>query len=122
MINSLFKEFRGNISNSSSTGNALNKDREVQQSVMEQDFYTTDAAEKIYIGMRETLGYADKKNAIKRDDSTIVLKITLTEAVASDLQILIQGQRMDQYVYQKRQGGNLLKFCEYKINPDKKSR
>ena len=72
--------------------------------------------------MRETIGYTAKKYAIKRDDSTIVLKIIPREAAASNLQVLIQGEGMGEYVYQKRQGGNLLKFYEYKIIPDKKSR
>lgn len=75
---------------------------------------TTDAAEKIYINIRETLGYTGKNYAKRRDNSTIILKITLREAAASNLQVLIQGQGMNECIYQNGQGGNLLKFYEYK--------
>lgn len=59
---------------------------------------------------------------MKRDESTITIKITLKEVAATNLQVLIQDQGIKKYVYEKRQGGNLIQFYKYKINPDKKSR
>ena len=69
----------------------------------------------------ETLCYTGQKDAIKRDDSTITIKITLKKAAVTNLQVLIQGQSIGEYIYENGQGENLLQFYEYKINSDKKS-
>lgn len=40
--------------------------------------------------MRKALGYSGQKDAIKRDDSTITIKITLKEVTTTNFQVLIQ--------------------------------
>lgn len=62
--------------------------------------------------MRETLGYTGQKDEMKRDDSTITIKITLKEAAATNLQVLIQGQGIREYIYDKQKGWNMLQFSE----------
>ena len=63
--------------------------------------------------MRETLGYTGQKDGMKRDDSTtITIKITLKEAAATNLQVLIQGQGIREYIYDKQKGRNMLQFSE----------
>ena len=121
---SLYRQFRASISKGASTGNALNtsKNKEVQQTTRFYKFFTKDAADKIYIDMRETLGYTGQKDATKRDDSMITINITLEEAAATNLQVLIQGQGIREYIYKKWEGGNMLQFYEYKTNSGKKSR
>ena len=99
----LYRQFRASISNGASTGNALDTsyNKEVQQATRFYKFFTKDAADKIYIDMRETLGYTGQKDATKRDDSMITIKITLKEAAATNLQVLTQGQGIGEYVYEK---------------------
>ena len=55
---SLYRKFRAYISNGASTVNVLDSsyNKEMQQATKFYKFFTKDAAEKIYIDMRETLG------------------------------------------------------------------
>ena len=53
---------------------SLNK--EEQQATERRDFFTNQSSEKLYIDMRETLGYTGNKDFMKRDDSTIIVRIT----------------------------------------------
>ena len=51
--------------------------------------------------MRETLGYTGQKNQMKKDYSTITIKMILKEVAATNLQVLIQGQGIGECVYEK---------------------
>ena len=60
--------------------------------------------------MRERRGYTGNKDPIKR-----------TIAAAHDLDVLIAGQGIGEYVYESRKDGNKLQIYEYKVVPDTNS-
>ena len=64
---SLCRQLRAYISNVTSTSNALDSsyNKEVQQATKFCKFFTKDAAEKIYIDMKKTLGYTGQKDPKK---------------------------------------------------------
>ena len=74
----LYRQHCTYISNSSSTKTMLNfsLNKEEQQATERRDFFTNQSSEKLYIDMRETLGYTGNKDSMKRDDSTIIVRIT----------------------------------------------
>ena len=69
----------------------------------------------------ETLGDTGNKNPVKKDDSTITARITLKNAAAQDLDILIARQGISDYIYKGRKDGNKLQMYEYKVVLDANS-
>ena len=98
---------------------SLNK--EVQQIAGRLDFITNRSSEKLYRDMRETLGYTGNKDPMKRDGSTIKVRITLRNAATHNLDVLIAGQSIGELVYESRKEGNKLQMYECKVVQDTNS-
>ena len=58
---------------------------------------------------------------MKKDDSTITARITLKNAAAQDLDILIARQGIGDYIYKGRKNGNKLQMYKYKVVLDANS-
>ena len=80
----LFDQFRAYISNMASTKNALDfsVNKECQQAAQRHEYFTNQKSERIYMDMRNTLGFTGRKDSMERDDSAINIKITLCGAAA----------------------------------------
>ena len=94
---------------------------EVQQTVQLRDYFTTAASERLYIDMRDSLGATGKKDAMKRNDSSVKVEISLKEAAPHDLDIIVLGQGYGEYVIESNSDGNMIQFFEYKVVEDDNS-
>ena len=73
---------------------------EVQETIQQRDFFTTNASERLYIDMRNSLGCTSKKEPMKRDDSSIKVEILLRDATKYDLDVTVVGQGFSEFVYE----------------------
>ena len=71
----LYRQYCAQISNSSNTKTILDfsLNKKVQQAKERLDFLTNRNLEKLYIDMKETLGYTGNKDTMKRDNSRLQL-------------------------------------------------
>ena len=100
----------------------FSKNQEVQQTVQLRDYFTTAAWERLYIDMRDSLGATGKKDAMKRNDSSVKVEISLKEAAPHDLDIMVFGQGYGEYVFESNSDGNMIQFFEYKVVEDDNSK
>ena len=77
----------------------FSNNHEIQETVQLRDLFTTSAAERLYVDKRDSLGANGKKDAMKRNDSSIKVEISLREAATTDLDIMVYGQGYGEYVY-----------------------
>ena len=72
--------------------------------------------------MRDSLGATGKKDAMKRNDSSVKVEILLKEAAPHDLDIMVFGQGYGEYVFESNSDGNMIQFFEYKVVEDDNSK
>ena len=65
----------------------FSNNQEVQETIQQRDFFTTNAFERLYMDMRNSLGYTGKKDPMKRDDSSIYVEILVKDAAENDLDV-----------------------------------
>ena len=120
----LYRQYCAYISNRPSNQTMLDfsKNQEVQQTVQLRDYFTTAASERLYIDMRDSLGATGKKDAMKRNDSSVKVEISLKEAAPHDLDIMVFGQGYGEYVFESNSDGNMIQFFEYKVVEDDNSK
>ena len=120
----LYRQYCAYISNRPSNQTMLDfsKNQEVQQTVQLRDYFTTAASERLYIDMRDSLGATGKKDAMKRNNSSVKVEILLKEAAPHDLDIMVFGQRYGEYVFESNSDGNMIQFFEYKVVEDDNSK
>ena len=58
------------------------KNNEIYQEITEEDKFTDDTEDRIYIDMRRSKGYTDELEKLDRDDSGLAVTIVLKEAAA----------------------------------------
>ena len=90
----------------------FSKNQEVQKTIQLRDYFTTVASERIYVDMRDSLGVAGKKDAMKRNDASVKLEISLKEAALRNLDIMMFGQGYGEYVFESNSDGNMIQFFE----------
>ena len=78
----------------------FSNNQEVQETIQRRDFFTTNASERLYIDMRNSLGYTSKKDPMKRDGSSIKTEISPRDAAEYDLDVTVVGQRFGEFVYE----------------------
>ena len=96
----------------------FSNNHEVQETVRLKDFFTTSAAERLYVDMRDSLGATGRKDAMKHNDSSIKVEILLREAATTDLDIMVYSQGYGEYVYVSNEDGNMIQLYEYKVVED----
>ena len=99
---------------------SLNK--ECRQAAQRHEFFTNQESERIYIDMRNTLGFTGQKDPMKRDDSAINVKITLRSAAARNLKVIISGQEYGQFLYERGNKGTIMSMYEYKVTSEETKR
>ena len=68
------------------------KNNDIYRELIEEDDYFSDEIdERVYIDMRRSNGYTDELEKINRDDSGIALNIKLKKAAAKKLRFRITG-------------------------------
>ena len=119
-----YKQYLAYISNRGSTLTMLDfsNNQEVQETIQRRDFFTANASERIYIDMRNSLGYTGKKDPMKRDGSSINVETSLRDAVEYDLDVTDVRQGFTEFVYESRKDGNMIQMYEYKVVKDEKSK
>ena len=100
----------------------FSNNQEVQETMQWRYFFTTNASERLYIDMRNSLGYTGKKDPRKRDDSSINVEISLRDAAEYDLDITVVGQGFSEFVYESGKDENMIQMYEYKVVQDEKSK
>ena len=110
----LYRQYYAYISNRPGNQTMLDfsKNQEVQKTVQLRDYFTTVASERIYVDMRDSLGVAGKKDAMKRNDASVKLEISLKEAALHNLDIMMFGQGYGEYVFESNSDGNMIQFFE----------
>ena len=99
----------------------LSKNYEVQQIVQLRDSFTTATSERLYIDRRDSLGATGKKDAMKRNDSSVKVEISLKEATLHDLDIMVLSQGYGEYIFESNSDGNMIQFFESKVVEDNNS-
>ena len=88
----------------------FSKNQEVQRTVQLRDYFSTAASERLYIDMRDSLGTTGKKDAMKRNDSSVNVEISREEVAPHDLDIMVLGQGYGEYVFESNSDGNMIQF------------
>ena len=96
----------------------FSNNHEIQETVQLRDFFITSAAVQLYVDMRDSLDATGKKDPIKRNDSSIMVEISLREAATTDLDIMVYGQGYGEYVYESNEDENMIQLYEYKVVED----
>ena len=120
----LYRQHCAYISNRPSNETILDfsKNQEAQQTVQLRDYFTTAASERLYIDMRDSLGVTDKKDTMKRNDSSVMVEILLKKATPHDLDITVFGQEYGDNLLESNSDGNMIQFFEYKVAWDDSSK
>ena len=113
----IYRQHCAYISNKPSNQMMLDfpKNQQVQQTVQLRDYFTMAASERLYIDMGDSLGATGKKDAIKRNDSSVKVEISLKEVVSHDLDKMVFGQGYGEYVFESNPDENMIQFFEYKV-------
>ena len=93
------------------------KDNEIYQDITAEDEFTsTEKDDRIYIDMRRSKGYTDKLEKINRDDSGVVLNISVKDAAAKKLRFRITGFSQAEYWYLLSNKGYIMSYKNYIIS------
>ena len=96
----------------------LSNNHEVQETVQLKVFFTTSAAERLHVDLRDSSGATGKKDAMKRNYSSVKVEILLRKAATTDLDITVCGQGYREYVYESNEDGNMIQLYEYRVVED----
>ena len=82
----------------------------VYQELPEEDIYFSSSDGRIYINLRDTRGYTNEMEKPIRNDSKLVLKIELKDALAKKMRLEVWGYSMGKYLYMLTGSGLTLKY------------
>ena len=93
------------------------KNNEIHQERTAEDEFTSNEKDGIiYIDMRGGKGYTDELEKINRDDSGVVLNISLKDATAKKLRLRITGFSQAEYWYLLSNKGYIMSYKNYNIS------
>ena len=93
------------------------KNNEIYQEITAEDEFTSNEKDnRIYIDMRRSKGYTDELEKINRDDSGVVLNISLKDATAKKLRLRITGFSQAEYWYLLSNKGYIMSYKNYNIS------
>ena len=93
------------------------KNNEIYQEITAKDEFTSNEKDdRIYIDMRRSKGYTDELEKINRDDSGVVLNISLKDATAKKLRLRITGFSQAEYWYLLSNKGYIMSYKNYNIS------
>ena len=113
----LYRQHVAYISNGSSAKTFLNfsNNKEVQNAMSRQEFFTNQASKRLYIDLRDSLGLTGKKNPIKNNNDNITVEISLRDQEREDIYVIMTGQSFHEYVCEENDLGYLIQKYEYEI-------
>ena len=120
----VFRQYCVYIINIPSTNIFLDfsNNREIQNNVKREDFFTYTTAKRLYINLRDSLGITGKKDPLKHSDESIKVKISLQDATPFDLDIIMKRQSSLEFVYEQGSDGNMVSLFEYEIVKENKDK
>ena len=86
-----------------------------QELIEEDDCFSDENDERVYIDMRRTKGYTDELEKINRDHSGIALNIKLKKAAARKLRFRITGFSQGKCWYLLSNKGYIMSYKNYNI-------
>ena len=84
-----------------------------QELLLESDYFGTKSDEKIYIDLRDSLGYTDEIEKPSRNDSKLNVTIELRNPLAKNLRLRVWGYATREYLYMLTDGSLTLKYKIY---------
>ena len=88
-----------------------------QELLLESDYFGTKSDEKIYIDLRDSLGYTDEIEKPSRNDSKLNVTIELRNPLAKEMRLRVWGYTNGEYLYMLTDGSLTLKWKTYIIKP-----
>ena len=81
-----------------------------------ENYYSkTKSDEKLYVDLRRGRGYSNESERIVRNDSSLILTITLQNAAVKTMSLRVVGYYQGEYIYTMTNLGLLLSYKDYGI-------
>ena len=84
-----------------------------QELLLESDYFGTKSDEKIYIDLRDSLGYTDEIEKRSRNDSKLNVIIELRNPLTKKIRLTVWGYTNGKYLYMLTDGSSILKYKTY---------
>ena len=97
----------------------FSNNKEVQNTMSQQKFFTNQASEWLYIDLRDSLGLSGKKDPIKNNND-ITTEISHREQAREDIHVTMTSQSFHEYVYEQNDCGYLIQKHEYGLKTTSK--
>ena len=89
----------------------------VYQELLTQKQYFTTTDEKIFIDLRRGKGYTNEIEKLNRDDSDLLITITLkTLLLLQKMRLRVSGYYQGKYLYSLLNEGLIMNYKEYSVN------
>lgn len=82
----------------------------------EDTYFSAKNDERIYLDLRTNSGYVKEAGKLERNDSKIILEITLKATARYKLSVSIWTYSLSEYLYVQSKSGLTLKHRTYSIN------
>ena len=86
-----------------------------QELLLKSYYFGTKSVEKIYIDLRDSLGYTDEIEKPSRNDSKLNVTIELRNPFAKKMRFRVWGYTNSEYLYMLTDGSLTLKYKTYTI-------
>ena len=86
-----------------------------QELLLKSDYFGTNSNEKIYIDLRDSLGYTDKIEKASRNDSKLNVSSELRNPLRKKMGLRVLGYTNGEYLYMLVDGSLTLKYKTYTI-------
>ena len=84
----------------------------------QKDFFET-SDEKLFIDLRRSKGYTGELEMLLRDDSDLILTITLKQTATKKMKLRETGYCQGEYLYTLSRRGLIMSYKEYGISKNK---
>ena len=80
-----------------------------------EDTYFETSDERIYLDLRDSMGYSNEMKKLMRNDSNLLLKMELKNPLLRKMRLRVWGYSMGEYLYILADSGLTLKYKTYSI-------
>ena len=81
----------------------------------EETGYFTTSEERIFLDLRDSMGYIDETKKLSRNDSKLILKTELKNPLTKKMRLCVWGYSMGEYLYMLPKSRLTLKYKTYSI-------
>ena len=78
--------------------------------------YFTNSDEKLFINLRRGKGYTDELEKINRDNSDLMITVTLKAATTKKMRLRVTGHYQGEYLYSLSKERFIMNYTEYGVN------